>query len=88
MSAAPEASSAGSGPCLRVFSHARQGRRGAAPARYQRAVRAEIRLVAVAEGMTREAMHARVAAEAGRRGIERVARIEEEATAEGSADAS
>ena len=37
----------------------------------------EVRLVAVAESMTREAMHARVAAEAARRAIEQVAWIEE-----------
>ena len=37
----------------------------------------EVRLVAVAESMTREAMHARVAAEAARRDIGRVAWIEE-----------
>jgi len=39
--------------------------------------RAEVRLVAAAERMTREAMHARVAAEAARRDIGRVAWIEE-----------
>jgi hypothetical protein len=37
----------------------------------------EVRLVAVAESMTREAMHARVTAEAARRAIEQVAWIEE-----------
>jgi hypothetical protein len=39
--------------------------------------RAEVRLVAAAERMTREAMHACVAAEAARRAIGRVAWIEE-----------
>jgi hypothetical protein len=39
--------------------------------------RSELALVVIAEPMTRDAMHARVEIEAERRGIERVAWIEE-----------